>query len=102
LRAGYGSSASIAARGRSGSAAGAQLGRRVGLGIEAHEVGGGSGRRLLQVRGGDDLVEEAGGVVALTQGLAAAETSRRLGTSKASVDRRWTAAIDALLDGFAP
>jgi len=29
----------------------------------------------------------------------AAESSRRLGTSKASIDRRWALAIDALLDG---
>jgi AcrR family transcriptional regulator len=47
-----------------------------------------------------DEVDVAHAVVALTQGLAAAETSRRLGTSKASVDRRWALAIDALLDGF--
>jgi AcrR family transcriptional regulator len=49
-----------------------------------------------------DEVDVAHAVVALTQGLAAAETARRLGTSKASTDRRWTLAIDALLDGFAP
>jgi AcrR family transcriptional regulator len=49
-----------------------------------------------------DEVDIAHAVVALTQGLAAAETSRRLGTSKASVDRRWAVAIGALLDGFAP
>ena len=49
-----------------------------------------------------DEVDIAHAVVALTQGLAAAESSRRLGTSKASVDRRWALAIDALLDGFAP
>jgi AcrR family transcriptional regulator len=48
-----------------------------------------------------DEVDVAHAVVALTQGLAAAETSRRLGTSKSSVDRRWALAIDALLDGFA-
>jgi AcrR family transcriptional regulator len=48
-----------------------------------------------------DEVDIAHAVVALTQGLAAAETSRRLGTSKASVDRRWALAMAALLDGFA-
>jgi AcrR family transcriptional regulator len=48
-----------------------------------------------------DEVDIAHAVVALTQGLAAAETSRRLGTSKASIDRRWALAIGALLDGFA-
>jgi AcrR family transcriptional regulator len=49
-----------------------------------------------------DEIDIAHAIVALTQGLAAAESARRLGTSKASVDRRWTLAIDALLDGFAP
>jgi AcrR family transcriptional regulator len=48
-----------------------------------------------------DEVDIAHAIVALTQGLAAAETSRRLGTSKASVDRRWALAVGALLDGFA-
>jgi AcrR family transcriptional regulator len=48
-----------------------------------------------------DETDIAHAIVALTQGLAAAETSRRLGTSKASVDRRWALAVDALLDGFA-
>jgi AcrR family transcriptional regulator len=48
-----------------------------------------------------DEVDIAHAIVALTQGLAAAESARRLGTSKASVDRRWALAIDALLDGFA-
>jgi AcrR family transcriptional regulator len=48
-----------------------------------------------------DEVDIAHAIVALTQGLAAAEASRRLGTSKASVDRRWGLAINALLDGFA-
>ncbi len=48
-----------------------------------------------------DEVDIAHAVVALTQGLAGAETARRLGSSKASIDRRWALAIDALLDGFA-
>jgi AcrR family transcriptional regulator len=48
-----------------------------------------------------DEVDVAHAVVALTQGLAGAETSRRLGTSKASIDRRWAVALGALLDGFA-
>jgi AcrR family transcriptional regulator len=48
-----------------------------------------------------DEVDIAHAIVALTQGLAAAETARRLGTSKASIDRRWALAINALLDGFA-
>jgi AcrR family transcriptional regulator len=36
----------------------------------------------------------------LTQGLAAAETTGRLGTSKASIERRWGLALRALLDGL--
>jgi AcrR family transcriptional regulator len=48
-----------------------------------------------------DAVDIAHALAALTQGLAAAESSRRLGSSKASVDRRWSLAINGLLDGFA-
>jgi AcrR family transcriptional regulator len=40
--------------------------------------------------------------VALVQGLAFAEAAGRLGTSRASVDRRWRAALEALFAGFAP
>jgi AcrR family transcriptional regulator len=40
-------------------------------------------------------------LVALVQGLAAAESARRLGSSRASVDRRWTLAVSAMLDGLA-
>jgi len=39
-------------------------------------------------------------LVALTQGLAAAENARRLGSTQASIDRRWALAINALLDGL--
>lgn len=49
-----------------------------------------------------DPTDVAHALVALVQGLAAAESSRRLGTSKASVDRRWRLAVEALLDGLAP
>jgi AcrR family transcriptional regulator len=38
----------------------------------------------------------------LLEGLAAAESARRLGSSRASVDRRWRLGIDALLDGVKP
>jgi AcrR family transcriptional regulator len=38
--------------------------------------------------------------VALVQGLAFAEAAGRLGTSQASVDRRWRAALEALVAGF--
>jgi AcrR family transcriptional regulator len=46
-----------------------------------------------------DETDVAHALVALTQGLAAAESSGRLGTSNASVDRRWNLAIRAMLDG---
>jgi AcrR family transcriptional regulator len=39
-------------------------------------------------------------LVALTQGLAAAETARRLGRNEESIDRRWTLALNAVLDGL--
>ncbi|HEY4996845.1 MAG TPA: ECF-type sigma factor, partial [Solirubrobacteraceae bacterium] len=39
-------------------------------------------------------------LVALTQGLAAAENAKRLGRSRASVERRWRLAVEALLDGL--
>jgi AcrR family transcriptional regulator len=39
-------------------------------------------------------------LVALVQGLALAENARRLGRSRASVDRRWALALAGLLDGL--
>jgi AcrR family transcriptional regulator len=41
-------------------------------------------------------------LVALVQGLAAAERAGRLGTSAASVERRWRLGVEAVLDGSAP
>ena len=41
-------------------------------------------------------------LLALAQGLAAQETAGWLGTSTASVDRRWETAIRVMLDGFGP
>ena len=41
-------------------------------------------------------------LVSLTQGLAATEMAGWLGTSKASVARRWDVAIHAVLDGLSP
>lgn len=41
-------------------------------------------------------------LLALAQGLAAQETAGWLGTSRASVDRRWETAIRVMLDGFGP
>ena len=40
-------------------------------------------------------------LVSLTQGLAGTEMAGWLGTSRASVDRRWNLAIRAVLDGLA-
>jgi AcrR family transcriptional regulator len=39
-------------------------------------------------------------LVALAQGLAAAENASRLGTTRKSIDRRWALAVDAVLDGL--
>jgi AcrR family transcriptional regulator len=41
-------------------------------------------------------------LVSLTQGLAATEMAGWLGTSRASVDRRWDLAVRAVLDGLRP
>jgi AcrR family transcriptional regulator len=49
-----------------------------------------------------DAIDVAHGLVALIQGLAEAEISRRLGTSRDSVDRRWELALDAMLAGLRP
>lgn len=47
-----------------------------------------------------DATDIAHAFVSLIQGLAGAENARRLGSSKASVDRRWRVAVEALLDGL--
>jgi AcrR family transcriptional regulator len=47
-----------------------------------------------------DAIDVAQVLVALVQGLAAAENARRLGTSRQSIDRRWALATEALLDGL--
>ncbi|MGH2831357.1 MAG: TetR/AcrR family transcriptional regulator [Solirubrobacteraceae bacterium] len=47
-----------------------------------------------------DETDIAHALVALTQGLATAENSKRLGTTRASIDRRWALAMSALLDGL--
>jgi AcrR family transcriptional regulator len=41
-------------------------------------------------------------LVALAQGLAAAESARRLGSTREAVDRRWALAMDTVLDGLTP
>jgi len=45
-------------------------------------------------------VDVAHALVALAQGLASQERAGWLGTSRASVDRRWELAVTAMLDGF--
>ena len=49
-----------------------------------------------------DATDVAHVLVSLTQGLAATEMAGWLGTSKASVTRRWDVAIRAVLDGLRP
>jgi AcrR family transcriptional regulator len=49
-----------------------------------------------------DAVDVAHVLLCLAQGLAAVEVAGWLGTSRASVDRRWTLAVDAVLDGLRP
>lgn len=49
-----------------------------------------------------DPTDIAHGLLALTLGLADAESSSRLGRSKASVNRRWDQSVRALLRGYAP
>jgi AcrR family transcriptional regulator len=48
-----------------------------------------------------DPTDIAHALVALAQGLAAQEAAGWLGTSKASVERRWALAFQAMLDGLA-
>jgi AcrR family transcriptional regulator len=48
-----------------------------------------------------DETDIAHALLALAQGLAVQETAGWLGTSKASIDRRWALAFRAALDGFA-
>ncbi len=47
-----------------------------------------------------DETDVAHALVALVQGLVAAENTERLGSTRASIDRRWTLAINAMLDGL--
>jgi AcrR family transcriptional regulator len=48
-----------------------------------------------------DATDIAHVLIALVQGLAAAENARRLGTTRESIDRRWELAVGAVLDGLA-
>ena len=47
-----------------------------------------------------DATDIAHVLVALLQGLAAAENAGRLGTSRASIERRWRLGVDAVLAGM--
>ena len=49
-----------------------------------------------------DATDVAHALLALAQGLSAQESAGWLGTSRASVNRRWAAALRAMLDGLAP
>jgi AcrR family transcriptional regulator len=49
-----------------------------------------------------DPTDVAHAIMALAQGLAAAENAGRLGSSAASVERRWELAIHGLLQGLRP
>jgi AcrR family transcriptional regulator len=49
-----------------------------------------------------DATDVAHVLVSLTLGLAGTESAGWLGTSTASVDRRWTLAVRAVLDGLTP
>lgn len=49
-----------------------------------------------------DATDIAHVLVALVQGLAGAENAGRLGTSDESVDRRWSLAVGAAIEGLSP
>jgi AcrR family transcriptional regulator len=57
-------------------------------------------RCLVDGRLQGDETDIAHALVSLVQGLAAAENAQRLGTSQASIDRRWDLAVRALLRGL--
>lgn len=47
-----------------------------------------------------DATDNAHVLLAMTLGLAGAEQASRLGTSRASIDRRWRLGLEAVLDGL--
>jgi AcrR family transcriptional regulator len=49
-----------------------------------------------------DETDVAHVLIAVAQGLALQERAGWLGTSKASIDRRWNLAVNAVLDGLSP
>src|SRR5262249_23919393 len=76
-------------------------GREAGSGVRTFIVG--RVRRCIDagVIAGDET-DVAHVLVSLAQGLAGTEAAGWLGTSKASVDRRWKLAVQAVLDGLRP
>jgi AcrR family transcriptional regulator len=73
-------------------AAGAAVRKRIVAAVKAAIKAG-------QLQG--DAIDIAHAYVALIHGLAAAESSQRLGGSNATVQRRWDVGVGALLAGFA-
>lgn len=78
-----------------------QAGRKAGSAVRQFIVG--CVRRSIDagLLAGDET-DIAHVLVSMTQGLAATEMAGWLGTSRASVDRRWDLAIRAVLDGLRP
>jgi len=76
-----------------------EAGRKAGSAVRLFVIG--RVRRCIEagVIEGDET-DIAHVLVSLTQGLAATEAAGWLGTSKASVNRRWDLAVRAVLDGL--
>jgi hypothetical protein len=74
--------------------------RTAGDVVRRHVVG--RVRRWLADVGSDtDAADAAHVLLGLAQGLALQESAGWLGTSAASIDRRWRVGVDGVLDGFA-
>ena len=75
--------------------------RAAGAAVRGHLV-----RRVRRVMGASrndaDVTDAAHVVLALAQGLAVQESAGWLGTSAASVERRWRLGIEGVLDGLTP
>jgi AcrR family transcriptional regulator len=77
------------------------LERKAGAAVREFIVG--RARRFLEkARSRASETDVAHVLLALVQGLAVQEAAGWLGTSRASVERRWALAVDALLEGLAP
>lgn len=75
--------------------------RRAGAAVREHIV---DGVRRCVAHGhlAGDETDIGHVLLAVVQGLAAQEHAGWLGTSRASIERRWTLAVHAVLDGLAP